>query len=392
MTYDVESEITRELRSVADSVTVPPMPRLGAEESAPVVPLVRRASTWLVAAAVLVAAGVGTAWWMRPDPDAPQPAPSPTVTDSPSPEPTATDTPGAVPTGAPTVPYVVNGELWVDGEQVEGEWAYLQVGRSAWVAMRDDGSWWYGRAARAQRLDAPGAIEQGVAVSPSGDLVATVVTVGSTPYVWGVETASGDEFGGAGSGAELPTPPDGPGPWIAAVTDARQVITRDGGGNHMYLVGSSAPMVLLADQTPGWTVVAGTSLGPVVSDAQYAVDAQEGDVRLAEITQDGTIETTASVRPHAALSTSEFGTWMAWIGPGTLGGEAAGVREVSLAPVGSGTAGPDDTVLRAPGGWLFTSAGTWEDDRYVVFTVVSEQGTERVVRCDAQAAACVVID
>ena len=393
MTYDVESEIARELRAVADSVTVPPMPRLPAEASAPVVPLVRRASLWLVAAAVLVVAGVGTTWWLGRDPAGPAPAPSPTVTDQPSPEPT-TDTHDAVPTGTPSVPVLVGDDLLVDGSVVDGEWVHLVVSREVWVARDRAGEWWWGRGPDAQRLSPPGAIEQGVVASPSSDLVATVVTVDGTPYVWGVETVSGDEFGGPVPDAELPTPPDGPSPWVVAVTDGGQVITRDGGGNSMYVVGSSAPMVALADQTPGWTVVAGTSLGPVVSDAPYAVDAQQGDVRLAEITQEGALETTASVRPHAALSTSELGTWMAWIAPGALGGEAAGVSEVSLAPVGSGVAGPDDAVLTAPGDLLFTSAGTWEDDRYVVLNAVDaqEQGREEVVRCDAETAVCVVVD
>jgi hypothetical protein len=42
------------------------------------------------------------------------------------------------------VPYVLDGRLYVQGEQVPGTWWTVRHAGGAWVAHRDDDTWWWG--------------------------------------------------------------------------------------------------------------------------------------------------------------------------------------------------------------------------------------------------------
>src|SRR5690242_19681556 len=62
----------------------------------------------------------------------------------------AADTAG---TPGPDLPVAVGLDLYVGGEQVPGRW-YTAAGRGThWVALRDDGTWWWGYDAEPQRID-----------------------------------------------------------------------------------------------------------------------------------------------------------------------------------------------------------------------------------------------
>ncbi|MFY9913278.1 MAG: hypothetical protein WAK18_01330, partial [Nocardioidaceae bacterium] len=118
---ELEDILTDELREVSDGLQVPPMPAdLIANEAPP--QTTRRWRSGLVAAAIVLIVGVTTlVLHERQDSDiqpAP-PSPSPTTpanTDlSPRPESIA-----SIPTTEPTVAYIVDQRLYVDGHEVPG--------------------------------------------------------------------------------------------------------------------------------------------------------------------------------------------------------------------------------------------------------------------------------
>lgn len=393
MTHDVETLLTRELRSVADDLVVPPLPRLDlvAEEAAPV-SLLRRWSPLLVAAVLAVLVGATSLWFVRGQDDV-QPAPPGPAPSDPTPTgPTETVDPDApVPTTAPTVTHVVNEELWVAGRQVPGQWWAVSTAADVWLAASGDGTWSYARGdGDPVELDAPGMLQRAV-LSPGGDYVAAVVTSGGRSYVWGIRT-SGGEFGGVEPATEVQGP-EGQSPWVAAVTDAGLVVLRTADGNAVYdAAGGGGVEPVTGD---GWTVVDDSAAGPVVTDGADATDAMQGDVRLAEITADGRVETTASLRPYGDLAVSPSATWMAWVEPEYVGGEAMGAPTLEVAAVGGGRPSPDDVSLVPPDGWVFsqqTQVAVWEDDDYFLAGVYDEVGTWALVRCGVQQQKCVLLD
>ena len=145
---------------VAESVRVPAVPRLTQEPSRarwrwqPL--LVAAAVALIVAGAVALVARMG---------GGPEPAPTP-----PSPSPSRTESVGTIPTTPPTVPYVLDQRLYVDGEQVPGTWWSVQAGEAGWLALRTDDTWWWGSGPMAQRLG--GQLEGPPAISPNGRYVA----------------------------------------------------------------------------------------------------------------------------------------------------------------------------------------------------------------------------
>ena len=103
----------------------------------------------------------------------PQPAPLPGVTPSTS----ATASPGprgvAIPVTPPTVPYIFDQRLYVDGSQVPGGWSFVEARGDVWLAQQSDGSWWSGGPGLdTGRIDAE--IDQPPVISPNGRYVAFV--------------------------------------------------------------------------------------------------------------------------------------------------------------------------------------------------------------------------
>src|SRR6476659_7015888 len=175
MFTDVEETLSRELREVADALPVPPMPEL--PEQAPRPP--RHWQPLVVAGAFVALAGT------RGGHD-PQPAP---------PAPSRTDSDRPIPTSAPTVPYVLDQKLYVDGTQVPGTWWSVQSGGVGWLALRADNTWWWGRGAEPTAIEAQ--LDMPPVLSPDGKYVGEVVDDNGRGTLSGFDTgASGEGLGG----------------------------------------------------------------------------------------------------------------------------------------------------------------------------------------------------
>lgn len=364
---DIEELLGRELRQVADGVHVPAMPPLPQEP-----PRAHRhwAPALVAAAVVLIVAGaVVLALALRGDR---QLEPSP-------PLPSRTATADAVPKTPPTIPYVLDQRLYVDGERVPGTWWSVEAGDAGWVALRTDYTWWWGRGPQANAVN--GLADSPLVISPNGEYAAGI---DDHDRVTGFET----RFGGEGLGAvpvDLGDPQSGNPVRVRAVTNDGRVIVQGAETAVLWLPLVDNSTVDLTDTAPGQVVESNTPAGLVVTEGE------DGAPYLAEISDAGEPTPTGTVPAHDSLAVSPGGARLAWTTPGTLGGEVT-----SLTTLQAGTVdGTEQVTLTAPDGWGFrVEAWAWEDDDHLVSPVVSERGDrpERVTRCDVHSARCVLID
>jgi hypothetical protein len=111
----IEEMVRAELRSVADQVVVPSLP-----------PLAERRRAWPVvvaAAAAMALVITGLAWALR-DHGSPPPVDPPKRVE--------------IDRSAPTIPWLDRTKLYVDGEQIPGQWSEMVSGGETWVARRED--------------------------------------------------------------------------------------------------------------------------------------------------------------------------------------------------------------------------------------------------------------
>lgn len=382
MTTEIEETLARELSEVADGVRVPPMPSVTpADEPRRVVrpwqPLVAAAVVALVVGVVAVV--VGQNGGGEPEP---APSPSPSVTDP------------AVPLTAPTVPYVVDGRLYVDGARVPGEWWGLESRGGVWLATWFDGSWWWGGPGieGARRIDAQ--IDQAPAISPNGRYVAFVDVSSGQAVLTGFDTQPAGEGFGSAPIEGLPRSEDGVATRVAAVTDEGDVIFR---GTRIQLMwraqfGDQRTVIELTETAPDQVILQATSAGLVVVDgADGATDATSIEPYLA------TLDGAGRLTPRATLPTlptyddlvvNPGGTWVVRSPAGTIGGDVTAIGTLRAQEIGSS----DEVVLEAPQGWGFEgSTWAWEDDEHVLATLVPDGGggEARLVRCDVRRADCV---
>ncbi len=375
MSTELENALARELQEVADGVRVPTMPALRFEPARPrwVAPSVLAA-----AAVVLVIGVVALLLGVRPSGEL-QPAPAPV-----SPSPSART---GVDDAAPRVPYVLGQRLVVDGQVVDGDWWTVTPRGGAWLALRTDGTWWWGRGPDAQEITGP--VQQAPVLSPGGRYLAYLARVGATASLSIIDVAS--------DGAPtLTLPPDTPATEqgvalsVAAVTDAGQVVLQ--GPRTRLLRTGSGDDVDLAATAPDQVVLQATAAGLVVVDgADGAVDATSTAPYLADLADDGTLTPTGQLPRFDTLDVSPGGTRYVRTPPGTLGGEVAGTAELLAGDV----AGGDEVTLSAPDGGTF-GVGTWawEDDESLVAVVrpgSSPEDVGRPVRCDVVLGECRVL-
>ena len=314
MVADIEEILNRELHEVADGLHVPAMPPLPQQA-----PAVRRHWQPLLVAAsvVLVVAGaVGVVTAVRGGNQEPEPAPSPS--------PSRTESVVRVATTAPTIPYVLDQRLYVDGEQVAGTWWSVVSADAGWLALRTDSTWWWGRGPEANRFDPP--LDLPPVISPNGRYVAMVADDGGRNAVTGFAT----EPGGQGMGG-VPVYPGnasaGDPVRVRAVTDDGRVIVQGSGTNMLWL--------------------------PLVDN--HTVDL-------------------TSTTPE-----------------GTTGGEVTALPELQAQTLD----GTRQATLTAPAGWAFrVRAWAWEDADHLVSAVLRDgsETVERLARCSARSARCVLID
>lgn len=378
MPIDIEETLRRELGEVAESVRVPAVPRLTQEPSR----ARRRWQPLLVAAAValIVAGAVAVVARMG---GGPEPAPTP-----PSPSPSRTESVGQIPTTPPTVPYVLDQRLYVDGEQVPGTWWSVQAGEAGWLALRTDDTWWWGSGPNAQRLG--GRLEGPPAISPNGRYVAETLVEDGEDLVTGFDTRpSGEGLGGVT--VDLGDPADGSAVTIRAVTDDGRVIAQGMNTSLLWLPLVDNSTVDLSVTAPGQQFLGSTLAGLIVTDgAGGVVDGASGQPYLAEISDAGELTPLGDIPAHQALVVSPDGEWLAWAAPGSLGGEVTSIRSLQAQSVD----GTESTTFTAPAGWGFrVQQWVWEDGDLLVSPVIASGGDrgDRMARCSALAGRCVLI-
>ncbi len=335
----------------------------------------------LVAVAAALAVGIPVLVVSQHGDDEPEPAARSTG----APTTTAPADDDSVSEAPPTVPFVIDGRLTVDGERVPGEFDSVEFRDDVWIAHARDGSWWSG----GPGLD-PGPIgaelEQPPVISPGGGFVALVDVSDGKARLSGFDTQpAGEGFGQAP--IDLPRTEDGVPIRVRAVTDDGDVVVQ---GRRTSLVwraqvGDQRTVIDLAETAPDQQVLAATPAGLLVVDGMDS-DPQSVEPYLADLSTDGRLERTAAIPRYDDLGISPGGTWLLFSPPGTLGGEVSAVDTLTTLPV----AGGDEVVLRAPeGGGFAVGTWAWEDDRTLVAVLLPDGDLPPLpVRCDVTLAEC----
>lgn len=383
MSTEMENALARELHEVADGVHVPPMPLLPPPDEQRSLSTRLWAPLLVAAAVVLLVGGLALTLDGRDDPAVPSgPGPSGTPTSSPS----SNRQDGTISSAAPTVPYVLDQRLYVDGAQVPGAWWSVESRGGQWLAVQTDGSWWSGGPGRDTGPIAA-EVDQPPVMSPNGRYVALIDLSSGVPTVTGFDTLpAGEGFGSAP--IELPRTEGGVAPRVRAVTDDGTVIVQGRRISLMWLAqqGGQQTVLDLFETAPDQQVLAATAAGLVVVDGMDA-DPQSVPAYLADISADGELTETGTLPTYDDLEISPGGSWLVLSPDGTLGGEVTSVRTLTAREV----AGGDEVGLEAPNGWGF-AVGTWawEDDRTLIAVLVPERDTQAVglVRCDVTLGEC----
>jgi hypothetical protein len=385
---DLEQTLTRELDGVARGLVVPELPAL---------PTTGRRAGWLASAPVLAAAAVAVvvivlvvAFLTSGGPDRVEPAPSPGPTPT-SPAPTSSASPSeatdpatdAISTVMPSDPVLLGRDLFVGGEQVPGEWYFVDGRGTHWIGWRADETWWWGYDAQPQRLE--GVMDQPPVISSSGGHLARIVDEGNGTMLVGADTQEGGEgFGGV----DIPLVPPDPKPRVMAMTDDGLVVARGPAFQELWRPLVDGEKVDLAESAPGEVVIGSTDAGLIVTKGTYmGADGTQGAPYLARLSPEGLFTRIADVPTHDFLEAGD--EWLAYVPAGTVGGEAPAPSELRVQRLdGSGSG-----VLTAPDGWGFIVTGFWwESQDRLVARVVNEAGDGALVRCRPDPAECVLVD
>lgn len=375
MYVDIEETLSRELREVADGLHIPAMPPMPEEGRHPAR---RRAPRLAAAAVVLIAAGaVGVATLPEDrDTQPAQPSPSPSLV--PSPSPSRAESAASIPRSAPTLPYVLDRRLYVDGEQVDGSWWAVRPAGEAWIAWREDYTWRWGRGTEVNEL--PDGEDVTPKISPNGGYVAVVRPDGREGMLTVIDTEGGDFVGGSplSIGSQKWTYPA----YVVAALDDGRVVVRKKDSYLLWVPGGGST-VDLSGTAPGQVVLDATSAGLVVTDGDG------GQPYLADLSDAGELTRVGELPQHDDLVVSPGATWVAWTPIGTTGGDVTSVPTLEVRRLD----GTEPATLTAPDGWELTvRTWVWEDDDHVVSTVWStEHGSERMARCSPQTGRCVLV-
>lgn len=379
MVADIEETLGRELHEVASGLQIPVMPPLPETAPSTRASARRRWQSAIVAAAaaVAIAGTVAVVVNNGNDGDA-LPAPEPTTTETPAPTPTEPE--ATLPRTAPTIPYVFENKLYVEGKLVEGNWCCVDGTSAGWLGWAEDGYWW-GNGQQVERLTS--LLDVPPVISPDGKLIAMIRRENGQAVVSGFET----RFGGEGLGS-IPIDPGkyglGDPVRVVAVTNDGQVIVQGRGQSLLWLpyAGSGVTVDLNATAN-GAKILGATPAGLLVTDSS------DSAFMLATMSDEGTLTRVANVPQVDDLMTTSDRQWALFVPYGTFGGELAAIQTLSAFMVNG-----DDAVvaLRPPEGWLFrVHTWAWEDDDHVIAAVMSDPG-ERMARCSVRLAECVLIE
>lgn len=370
MSTELETALARELQGVADALRVPPMPSLPAPDAQG--PL--RSRLWqplLVAASIALLVGALAVALSQPS-KRPTPASPQEVT---------------IPVTAPTVPFVVDQRLYVDGTQVPGTWWSVESRGETWLALRSDGSWWSGTPGRdTGRIDAQ--MDQPPVLSPDGSFIALVDLTSGRAILTGFDTQpSGEGFGAAP--IDLPSIEGGVPIRVRAVTDDGDVIVQGRRTSLMWRaqLEDQQTVVDLSESAPDQQVLAATTAGLVVVEGPDS-DPQSVQAYLADISAGGRLTPKETLPTYDDLEISPGGTWLLRSPAGTLGGEVTATSTLNAQEIGA----VDEVTLDAPAGWGFaTNTWMWEDDQTFI-AVLLPQGdaakATRLARCSVTLGAC----
>lgn len=367
MNADDEKILSRELREVASGLTIPPRPQMPAERRR----IQHLGRPLLVAAAMIVVAAGGVAV-LAPfgDDGGQRPAASPPV-ETPADEPTVRPLTADV----PTVPFLFDGRMYVDGEQVPGTWLTMHQADGAWTAQRADNTWWWGTGADENPIAGPVVLQP--RISPDGSLLAVATATREGGQVLLIDTRSGDTVDALQTSAEQGSS-DHLG--VVAVTDDAKVFLQSDSRRLMWLDGDET--VDLATTAPEQWVQGSTSAGLIVFDG--TADGESSATYLAEVSDAGEPNRLRTL-PSDNVVVNPSGTWLGY--GGSWGGEAGTIPEITAQRIDGSSQlrlpAPDDRELVAV---------TWEDDDMLLAESYSDGSPTGLARCSIREEACLAID
>jgi len=344
----VEETLGRELREVADGLPVPPLPELPQE---PPRRDWRRPLLLVAAAVVLIVTGALAVATLTDGDATPEPAP-----------------PAPLTADAPTVPYLLDGRLYVEGERLPGTWWTVRHAGDAWVAHRDDDTWWWGT--DTEPIAIPGTVNLEPQLSPAGSLLAVATSANGGEVRLAETRPDGDTIGTLTSAAG-----------VVAVTDEGAVILQDA-DTQLLWPAPDGETVDLGETAPDQSVQRSTPAGLVVYDGR--LDGEQDASYLADVSESGELGRRQSV-PVDDVVVSPSGTWLAY--GGSWGGESQTIPTVRAESIGSRQRvtfdPPRDGELRAL---------TWEDDALLLAEIYQDGNATGLARCSVREQRCVVVD
>ena len=366
---NIEKMLEQEFRVVAGELDVPP---------APVAELVREGSkarnrtrmyvAGLAAAAVaVVATGLAIADG-DPRADNPDPAPSPTR---------IVDENLGFPTGeAPSIPYIVDEKLFVDGEVIPGIWEYLPetsiggnnvvnwLSEQGWVLVVDGESEVLPDEKAVPRLSPDGRF---LVYADDADLVLRDLVddrvVGRLPI--------GQELDADGEYAIVPRGVDNSGRVFYGSGDT---FMWDGSGDPV-------PVTMPDGRVPTLSEIYEVRAGEIVA-LRTPPDDPDGRLSLATVGDDGRITFQQPLPPTATRYVSPDDAWVAWV-TNRKGQETGNLGDPSENSITVRALGSDEQFTFPLARDFWVRDVRWESDSTVLIST-----TGRVVRCDVVERAC----
>ncbi|MGP4109569.1 hypothetical protein ACTWP5_01455 [Streptomyces sp. 4N509B] len=376
MNVDVEEVLRRELHEVASGLRVPARPPTPRE---PVrgrwvrgQRVLRLALVAVVTLVVVGAVAVVSSFGDGGSPTPPATPPTEPPTERPSVRSLTADT--------PTVPHVFDGRLYVGREGLPGSWWTVSQAAGAWVAQRDDDTWWWGTGSGTERHPLSGTVVLQPQLSPDGTLLAVATATGDGGQVVLVDTRSGETVNTLPFDAAGPSDPGALG--VVAVTEDAEVFLQSDSQRLMWLAAEGDETVDLDATAPDQWVRGSTAAGLLVFDGTR--DGEPDASYLAEVSDAGELRRLGTL-PGEDVKVNPSGTWLGH--GGSWGGESQTISEITAQTVD----GSRELTLRSPDDRQLLLL-TWEDDDLLLAELHTDGIPTGLARCSIRAEECLVVD